>query len=162
PDDRARSEYVAQRGANGQEFVHRDALGKQGTETPPADKVLTADGREGVRVGERVFTSDELASLAERAAAEDVRKATLPADPSAYRRELRADCKLPQGVEVKFAENDPVLGPVINQARSWAHANGFSQEQFSQMLGLYASSVADDRRKFNEAVQREIAALGPA
>src|SRR5262249_27322175 len=127
-----------------------------------ADKVLTADGREGVKVGERVFTSDELASLAERAAAEDVRKASLPADPSAYRLELPSHLQLPACVEVKFADNAPVLGPVINQARAWAHSQGFSQEQFSSMLGLYAGSVADERAKFNEAVRREIEALGPA
>jgi hypothetical protein len=76
-----------------QEFVRRDTLGKQpDTEPPQTTKALTADGREGVRVGERVFTSEELAALAERAAAEDVRKAWLPADPSAYKLELRGRC----------------------------------------------------------------------
>jgi hypothetical protein len=152
---------VRQDGFDG--WARRDSLSQPGTEPPPIDnRVLTADGREGVKLGDRVFTNDELAALATRAAAEDIRKATLPADPSAYRLDLPADLVLPKGVEIKFAENDPILGPVINQARSWAHANGFSQEQFSSMLGLYAGSVAHERAQFNEAVQREINALGPA
>jgi hypothetical protein len=161
--DSDRNQYARVRRADGQgnEWRHRDSLG-QGTEPPTTDKVLTADGREGIRLGDRVFASDELAALAERAAAEDVRKASLPADPSAYRLELPADLVLPQGVSIEFQPNDPILGPSIERARAWAHSQGLSQEQFSSMLGLYAGSVAHERDTFRKAIQREIDALGPA
>jgi hypothetical protein len=105
---------------------------------PQADKVLTADGREGIKLGERVFAPEELTALAERAAAEDVRKASLPTTAADYK-----------------------LGPVIEQARDWAHQQGFSREQWSKMLSFHAATLVHERDMLNRARQAEIAKLGP-
>jgi hypothetical protein len=128
---------------------------------PQADKVLTADGREGIKLGERVFAPEELTALAERAAAEDVRKASLPTTAADYKLELPSDFKLPPGVSITFAENDPILGPVIEQARDWAHQQGFSREQWSKMLSFHAATLVHERDMLNRARQAEIAKLGP-
>ena len=56
-------------------------------------------------------------------AAEDAKRLSLPATAKDYKLELPKDLKLPAGVEFKFNENDPVLGPVLKQAQTWAKAN---------------------------------------
>lgn len=53
----------------------------------------------------------------------------------------------PAGVDFKLDVNDPLIA----QARTLAHAKGWSQQDFSEALGLYAAT------KLNEAVQYEAA-----
>jgi hypothetical protein len=44
---------------------------------------------------------------------------------------------VPDGTAFQFDENSPHYA----DARRWAHANGFSQNQFSEMLSFYASEL---------------------
>ena len=69
--------------------------------------------------------------MAARIAAEDSRKLTLPQTADAYKVELPADFKPPEGVKFAFQADDPLL----SQARSVAHELGIPQEGFSKLLG---------------------------
>jgi hypothetical protein len=62
----------------------------------------------------------------------------------------RADSK------VKFNTNDPSL----IAARNMAHSMGLSQDQFSQILGVYASHVAGQEAVLAERSRAEIAKAG--
>jgi hypothetical protein len=91
----------------------------------------------------------------------DSRAAQIPAAPADYRLEFPKDLKLPVGAVFEFASlKDPVKGPLIQGAQAWAHANGLSQGQFSELLGLYASSQAHENIKTHETAKAEAASLG--
>jgi hypothetical protein len=113
-----------------------------------------------VKIGDNEFTPAQLQELAQHKAAEDVRKASLPASPDKYELKLSDDFKAPEGVTFKFATDDPVLGGVIQQAREFAHRNNFSQEQFSGMMDLYAASMSREQSFFAEARAAEVRKLG--
>lgn len=89
-------------------------------------------------------------------AADDVRKATLPATPEAYKIELPADFRTPVGVDFKFDANDPLLA----QFKAQAHADDMSQDAFSKTLGLYASAKIAEEAQITNARNAEIAKLG--
>jgi hypothetical protein len=55
-----------------------------------------------------------------------------------YKAELPADLKLPEGVEIKFNDRDPVHGEVLAEARTLAREAGLDQATFSKLLGLHA------------------------
>lgn len=84
------------------------------------------------------------------------RAAQVPADPSAYKAELPADLKLPEGVKFEPAADDPLL----IEARTWAKENGLSQAQFSQLLGLWAKMEVAAHEAATNAAKAEKAALG--
>ena len=86
------------------------------------------------------------------------RKATMPAAPEAYEAKLPADLKLPGGQTYAFNQNDPSLVA----ARNWAHAKGLSQDEFSQVLGIYASHVAGEQAILAERSRQEILKAGPS
>lgn len=92
-----------------------------------------------------------------RQAAEDVRRGALPQTAEAYKIELPADFKAPEGVEYKFIDNDPLLA----QAKGMAKEMGLSQDQFSKLLGLYAGSQVSTQGQIQAARNAEIAKLGP-
>jgi hypothetical protein len=124
--------------------------------SPPAPDAAAA--AEKFKVGSKFeVTEAELEQMLQRQSAEDLKRATLPAAPEAYKAELPADRKLPAGIEYKFNNDDPSL----IAARNWAHANGMSQDQFSQVLGIYASHVAGQEAKLAEIARAEIAKVGP-
>lgn len=86
-----------------------------------------------------------------------MKRLTLPADPDAYKVELPADFKPPEGIDFKFKEGDPLLG----QARTLAHSMGISQDNFSKLLGLYAGAQVATQQQIKTAQNAEIAKLGP-
>jgi hypothetical protein len=112
---------------------------------------------EKVRVGEHEVTAEEFAAMMQRQAADDLKRATLPATPEAYKAELPPDTKLPGGLEYKFDASDPSLAA----ARNWAHAKGLSQGEFSEVLAIYASHVAGQEAALAELSRAEIAKAGP-
>ena len=77
----------------------------------------------------------EARGLAERAALEQSRRATLPADANGYKLELPKDFQIPQGVEFKLDPNSEAA----RLARDFAHEAGLSQEQFSKLVSIYAA-----------------------
>ncbi|MEH2468841.1 hypothetical protein V1281_001903 [Nitrobacteraceae bacterium AZCC 2161] len=120
------------------------------------------EGLAVIKVGEATFSEAELQELAAHKATEDVRKLSLPPAPEGYDLTLPADLVLPEGVSFEFQTEDPFLGPVIKQAQAFAHANGFTQDQFSSMMGLYAASQAHEQATLRSYHDAEVAKLGPA
>jgi hypothetical protein len=85
-----------------------------------------------------------------------LKKATLPAAPEAYEAKLPADLTLPGGQTYMFDKNDPSIAA----AQNWAHAKGLSQDEFSQVLGIYASHVAQQNAALAARSSEEIAKAG--
>lgn len=108
-------------------------------------------------VGRYSVSESELAAMMERQAVEDQRRATLPATPEAYLPELPKDIQLPGGAQFTIDPNDAAIA----DARAFAHRVGLSQDQFSGMLAIYASHMAQQQAVINEARNRELAAAGP-
>jgi hypothetical protein len=98
----------------------------------------------------------DIAAMMDRQAQEDLRAATRPASAEAYEAKLPADLKLPGGQTYTFDQNDPSLVA----ARNLAHAKGWSQQDFSEALGIFASHIAGEQAALAERSQQEIAKVG--
>jgi hypothetical protein len=125
------------------------------TAAEPQQAPATTDGAK-FKVGKFEVSEDELGAMMERQAVEDLRKATLPPTPADYKLALPENLKLPGGAEFKFDASDPGLAA----AKNWAHAKGMPQSDFSEMMGLYASHVAQHDAMLAERSQAEIAKVG--
>lgn len=86
----------------------------------------------------------------------DVRKNSLPAAPDKYEIKLPEGFKPPEGMEFQFNADDPALA----QARALAHAKGWSQQDFSEALGIFASTKIGELQSINTAKQAEMNKLG--
>lgn len=89
-------------------------------------------------------------------AAEDVRRATLPAKAEDYKIALPADFKPPEGIEFKFNEADQNL----QTFRTIAKEAGLTQDQFSKALSLYAGTRVTEAQTLKEARDAELGKLG--
>jgi hypothetical protein len=125
-------------------------------EAPPADQQSPSEAGPKIKVGKFEVSEEEVGELMAEKAARDLRKATAPANPEAYEAKLPDGLTLPGGQEYKFDANDPSLVA----ARNWAHAKGLSQDDFSQVLGIYASHVAGQEAMLAERSRAEIAKAG--
>jgi hypothetical protein len=130
-------------------------------ETPPqpaADQQQPPAAETGpkVKVGKFEVSETELAAMMDRQSQEDLRAATRPASAEAYEARLPADLKLPGGQEYKFDVNDPSL----IAARNLAHAKGWSQSDFSEALGIFASHIAGQEAQLAERSRAEIEKAG--
>jgi hypothetical protein len=103
----------------------KPATGDTATATTPA---LVPDQK--YQFGDLELTGQEISDLLKHKGETDLRRAAVPADPSQYRIEAK-DIVLPPGMDWRFNEADPALAA----ARTWAHANSLSQDQFSSLLG---------------------------
>jgi hypothetical protein len=143
-------------------YEHRRHAQEQATASdappPPADQPQTPPAAQGekVKIGKFEVSEGELASMMERQAQEDLRAATRPANPEGYEAKLPADLRLPGGVEYKFDVNDPTM----KAAQAMAHAKGWSQQDFSDALGIYASHHAAQEAALAERSRAEIAKVG--
>jgi hypothetical protein len=142
----ARDIYEAQARARG-EVPAANASDQQ----PPA-----AEAGPKIKIGKYEISEAELGTMMDRQAQDDLRKATVPAAPEAYEAKLPADLKLPGGQEYKFDVNDPSL----IAARNLAHAKGWSQNDFSEALGIFASHIAGQEALIAEQSRAEIAKAG--
>src|SRR6516165_7380082 len=113
-------------------------------------KILLA---EGIEVSEQ-----ELRDLVSFKASEDSRKLTAPQKAEDFKLELPADLKMPEGVTFQFNPNDPAIEP----ARQFALRNNLSQQQFSEMVGVYVAAQANEMVQFNAAKAAEVQKLGDA
>jgi len=86
----------------------------------------------------------------------DVRKSTLPASPDKYEIKLPEGFKPPEGMAFEFNADDPALA----QARTLAHQKGWSQQDFSEALGIFASTKVAELQQTNTAREAELAKLG--
>jgi hypothetical protein len=119
---------------------------------PPAHSV------EKLKVGKYEVSEAELAGMLDRQSQDDLRKATVPATPQDYKLAIPETMQLPGGVQFKFDEVGNKAA--FDAARAWAHNKGFSQSDFSEMLGLYASQEAQQHVALAELSRREIAKAG--
>jgi hypothetical protein len=118
------------------------------------------DGK--LRVGDFELTSDDVRGLLERKGIEDSRRAQMPATAGDYSLDLPKDFQLPADVsEWKWDVDNPITGPLLGQAKEFAHANGLDQAQFSKMLGLYVTHQLHEQQMINAARKAEIEKLGP-
>lgn len=130
----------------------------QATSLPPRPEYVPEsfwDAKAGKITDDKAL-SEHFNQIIARDAAEQSRKLSLPEKPDAYKVELPADFKPPEGVEFKFNDADPLLA----QARTMAHEMGISQEGFSKLLGLYAGSQIASQQAIANARNAEIAKLG--
>jgi hypothetical protein len=121
---------------------------------PPAAPASVVDGK--LRVGDYELSADDIASLMATKAQADLRATQVPADPSGYKPDLPADLQLPPGIEFKIDTNDPAYKDLAN----FAHARGWSAQEFSTALGIFASREAREAARFNAAVAAEREKLG--
>jgi hypothetical protein len=120
------------------------------------DPVRTEDGK--IVLGDGLeFTDQQLRDLVAFKTAEDARKLTAPAAAD-FRLELPPELKLPPGIEFNLDPNSPILPA----AREFAHRNGFSQRQFSELVGLYAASTVGEQHQLATARAAEVQKLGAA
>jgi hypothetical protein len=123
----------------------------------PADSAAPAAAGEKFKVGEYEITAEELGAMMQRQATDDLHKAALPAGPELYEARLPEGFKLPAGIEYKFDMKDPSL----IAAQNLAHAKGWSQQDFSEALGIFASHYAGQEAALQERARAEIAKVGP-
>ena len=132
-------------------------------QTAPADSASPANATgDMIKIGDVELTAQQWADAASHKAESDLRATQVPASAADYKLELPADLKLPEGVAVKIDPNDPIHGSALVAAQNWAAANKLSQAQFSEMLGLYAASSANEAADFAARQRVEFEALGTA
>jgi hypothetical protein len=115
---------------------------------------------ERYKFGDFELNEQEIRKLAAHKAVQDSRKATLPATPADYRLEMPPDFKPPPGNEFIFRESDPVLGPLITQAKALAHETGMDQATFSRWMALHAATQVNEGSNLARAAEAEVAKLG--
>jgi hypothetical protein len=130
-----------------------------GEAPPSADQQpeIPADGTR-FKVGKFEVGENELASMMERQAADDLRKTQVPAAPADYKLDFKD--ALPAGVDFRFDESDPASGATLDAARQWAHAKGLSQSEFGELLGMYANGKVAEQTVINRAAAAERGKLG--
>jgi hypothetical protein len=130
-----------------------------GNQLPPGDP-QQQPAPDRIRVGDLELTADDLKGLMERKSLEDGRRASMPKDAAGYELALPSDFVLPEGQTYKFATDDPVLGPLLGQAKLVAHDLGIDQNGFSRLPGLFAASQINEQRMIATAGAKELDKLG--
>lgn len=87
-------------------------------------------------------------------AADDARRATLPAQADLYKPELPQDFKLPKGWELKTDD------PLYLGWRAFAHESGLSQEAFSKGLKVWAATEVAKHEALQTAIKARDESLG--
>jgi hypothetical protein len=122
---------------------------------PSADQQQPPPG-EKVKIGKYEVSEAELGAMMDRQAQDDLRAATRPASAEAYEAKLPADMKLPGDMTYAFDQNDPSL----IAARNLAFDRGWSQRDFSDALGIFASHIAGEQAVLAERSRAEVAKAG--
>ena len=129
-------------------------------ENPPAEgrPAPEAAAAEKVKVGKFEVSEGEIAAMMDRQAQDDLRKATLPPTPQDYKLALPENLTLPG--DAKFQFDEAGNKATFDAAKAWAHSRGLSQSDFSEMMGIYASHVAQEAAALNAISRAEIAKAG--
>jgi hypothetical protein len=156
PEDQSKYAAVRRPGdQGGSEWVARSEL-EAGPANPADPTGPAVEGQQKYSIGRYEVTEQQIGDMLARQAAEDLRRATVPAVAEAYEAKLPENFKMPAGVEYKFDVNDPSL----IAARNLAHAKGWSQQDFSEALGIFAGHVAGQEAMMQERARAEIAKVG--
>jgi hypothetical protein len=115
---------------------------------------VTADGK--LKVGEFELSAADISNLMQERASRDLRASQIPSDPTQYQSTLPADFKMPDGVAFQFNTADPAFV----DARTWAHSQGFTQEQFSRLLSFHVAGEAAKEATFRASMKVELDKLG--
>ena len=94
--------------------------------------------------------------MAAKLAAEEVKSLSRPQKAEEYKTELPKDFVIPQGVEFKIDESNPLWA----QGKAWALKNGLSQEAFQEAVALVAGDRVGTQAQIDSARNAEIAKLG--
>ena len=121
------------------------------SQPPPADGAK-------FKVGKFEVSEGEIAAMMDRQAADDLRKATLPPTPQDYKLALPENLTLPG--DAKFQFDEAGSKATFDAAKAWAHSRGLSQSDFSEMMGIYASHVAQQEAALTAISRAEIAKAG--
>jgi hypothetical protein len=113
-----------------------------------------------LRIGELELSEADIRQLMTETAAREARKATMPATAADYKMDLPSDFVMPDGQSWKWADNDPVLTPLIGMAKEFAHAHGIDQAGFSKMMSLYAATQLHEGQLIAKARAAEVDKLG--
>jgi hypothetical protein len=124
--------------------------------TPGAPPAATSGER--YKVGKYELSEAEVGELITTKAAEDSRKLTLPTSAEKYEPTLPADFVSPPGIAAAIDTKDPLFA----QAQQFAHRHHLSQDQFSDLLGVYAGQQVEREMFLAKARAAEAAKLGPA
>ncbi|MGH6864626.1 MAG: hypothetical protein ACREDO_00210 [Methyloceanibacter sp.] len=91
----------------------------------------------------------------------DVGDAPLAEPGSEFALEFDADFEVPRGfVMAPLADDDPIVGPAIAEARKFAADMGMDQAGFSKMLGMYARVQASEHQALQDAARVQMKSLG--
>src|SRR5262249_22129927 len=135
--------------------------GKPPANTPPAPDAPASvvDGKLIVGEGENrmELSGEDVRTLIREKAERDLRATKMPPTAADYRADLPKNLKLPQGIEVKIDTADPAFAAL----RNFAHSRGWSQDDFSTALGIYAAREAREAAAMQTILQAEIKKLGP-
>lgn len=165
----AGSEGTSQQGSSSQSTQTSQSQGEQGsqqqtTQAPARPEYVPEshwDATAGKVKDDKALSSWINEHVAYKAA-QDSRRLTLPQTPEAYKVELPADFRPPEGMDYKFNDADPLLG----QARSVMHdidqGKLSGQEAFSKLLGLYAGAQVSSEQTIAQGRAAEVAKLGAA
>jgi hypothetical protein len=123
---------------------------------PPPAKTDAPAPTDTVEIGDMRVSQAELQEFFKSKGEAELRKATVPASPTEYKTDLPANFEMPGGLKVEFNETDPLL----IDARNWAHGKGFSQGDFSELVGIYATAKAKEAAFVNTAAAAEVTKLG--
>jgi hypothetical protein len=118
-----------------------------------------ADGGAKFKVGKFEVSEGEIAAMMDRQAQDDLRKATLPPTPQDYKLALPENMTLP-GDAKNFQFDEAGNKATFDAAKAWAHSRGLSQGDFSDMMGIYASHVAQQDAALAAVSRAEIAKAG--
>jgi hypothetical protein len=129
-------------------------------EAPPAADQQQAPPAAGekVKIGKYEVSEGELAAMMDRQAQDDLRRATVPPTPQDYKLALPENLTLPGDAQFTFDEAGSKA--TFDAAKAWAHSRGLSQSDFSEMMGLYASHVAQTESALAAVSRAEIAKAG--
>jgi hypothetical protein len=125
-----------------------------------ADPAAAAPADDGAKfkVGKFEVSEGEIAAMLDRQAQEDLRKATIPPTAADYKLALPENFVAPGDVQFRFDEAGNKA--TFDAAKAWAHSRGLSQHDFSEMMGIYASHVAQQEAALAAISRAEIAKAG--
>lgn len=159
--DRDRYARVRKGPEGGSEWVARNTLPSEqpdaraaATGSQPNAQPVVADGV--LVVGDYRLSPEDIATLLQTKAANDLKATQVPADPSAYEAKLPEGLRLPPGVDFK---PDPA-DPAFRDFQALSKKLGLTQSDFEQIYGIFVSKTVQSEAAFRSSMKAELDKLG--